>query len=150
MDIKNSDKNKNNEYNFDTFAVEGLSEVTILSELFFSKKNVNLIHIKIINKFKKEFNVNLGKQSENELLIVMRSIYLDNSKNTFNSKNEVKNQLDKLNNRVIEICFNNIKTNYLGHQLYLQRINTDNFTPLNRSEFVSNKGDKTLELKPFF
>tara|TARA_B110000114_G_C14969078_1_gene347611 strand:- start:444 stop:869 length:426 start_codon:yes stop_codon:yes gene_type:complete len=135
--------------NFNKTAIEGITEKNIISDLFLSNKNIDLIHLKIINIIKKKFNYNISKQSKNELLIIMRSIYLNNCTNNFSNKNEIKKELTKLNELVINYSVNNIIKNIKSHELYLDKINND-LEPIDLPKQTSIKGDKTLELKPFF
>ena len=39
--------------NFNKTAIEGITEKNIISDLFLSNKNIDLIHLKIINTIKK-------------------------------------------------------------------------------------------------
>ena len=135
--------------NFNKTAIEGITEKNIISDLFLSNKNIDLIHLKIINTIKKKFNYNISKQSKSELLIIMRSIYLNNSTNNYSNKNEIKKELVKLNELVINYSVNKIIKNIKSHELYLEKINND-LKPIDLPKPTSIKGDKTLELKPFF
>ena len=138
-----------NDKNFNKTAIEGITEKNIISDLFLSNKNIDLIHLKIINTVKTKFNYNISKQSRNELLIIMRSIYLNNSTNNYSNKNEIKKELAKLNELVINYSVNNIIKNIKSHELYLEKINND-LNPIELPKPTSIKGDKTLELKSFF
>ncbi len=138
-----------NDKNFQKTAVEGIIEGNIVSNLFLSEKNINLIEIKIINTVYKKYNYKISKQSKNELMIIMRSIFLYNCTNNFSNKEEVKNELNKLNNLVINYSVINIIKNIKSHELYLDKIN-NNLQPNEIPISTTNKGDKTLELKPFF
>ena len=138
-----------NDKNFQKTAIEGVTERNIISDLFLSEKNINLIHLKIINSIQEKYNYKISKQSKNELLIIMRSIYLNNCTNNFSNKNEIKKELNKLNNLVINYSINNIIKNIKSYELYLDKIN-NNLQPNEIPISTTNKGDKTLELKPFF
>ena len=138
-----------NDNNFQKTAIEGITEKNIISDLFLSNKNIDLIHLKILNTIKKKYNYNISKQSKNELLIIMRSIYLNNCTNNFSNKNDIKKELKKLNELVINYSVNNIIKNIKSYELYLDKINND-LEPIDLPKPTSIKGDKTLELKPFF
>lgn len=135
--------------NIDKIAIEGISEKTIMSDLFLSEKNINLIQLKIINIVNDKYKYKISRQSEKELIIIMRSIYLNNATNNYKNKNEIKNELIKLNNLVIGYCIKNIVNNIKSHELYLKKINND-LIPINLPSNTNNKGDKQLELKSFF
>ena len=89
----------------------GIMESNIISDLFLSEKNINLIELKIINIIQEKFNYKISKQSRNELLIVMRSIFLNNCTNNYSNKEDVKKELKKLNDLVINYCVDNIIKN---------------------------------------
>ena len=141
MDINNK--------NFQKTAIEGISERTMISDLFLSEKNIKLIHLKIINSIREKYNYNISKQSKNELLIIMRSVYLNNCTNNFSNKNEIKKELKRLNELAINYCVNNIIKNIKSYELYLDKINND-LNPIDLPKPTTVKGDKILELKPFF
>jgi hypothetical protein len=141
MDINNK--------NFQKTAIEGISERTIISDLFLSEKNIKLIHLKIINSIREKYNYNISKQSKNELLIIMRSVYLNNCTNNFSNKNEIKKELKRLNELAINYCVNNIIKNIKSYELYLDKIN-NNLNPIDLPKPTTIKGDNILELKPFF
>ena len=141
MDINNK--------NFQKTAIEGISERTIISDLFLSEKNIKLIHLKIINSIREKYNNNISKQSKNELLIIMRSVYLNNCTNNFSNKNEIKKELKRLNELAINYCVNNIIKNIKSYELYLDKIN-NNLNPIDLPKPTTVKGDNILELKPFF
>tara|TARA_B000000475_G_scaffold268378_1_gene260737 strand:- start:710 stop:1135 length:426 start_codon:yes stop_codon:yes gene_type:complete len=138
-----------NDTNFQKTAIEGVTELNIISNLFLSEKNIKLIHLKIINSIREKYNYTISKQSKNELLIIMRSIYLNNCTNNVSDKNEIKKELIKLNDLVINYSVNNIIKNIKSHELYLDKIN-NNLNPIDLPRPTTVKGDKILELKPFF
>ena len=138
-----------NDKNFQKTAIEGIMESNIISDLFLSEKNINLIELKIINIIQEKFNYKISKQSRNELLIVMRSIFLNNCTNNYSNKEDVKKELKKLNDLVINYCVDNIIKNIRGHELYLKKIN-NNLNPLENGINTNSKGEKQLELQPFF
>ena len=142
--------------NNEGFAIEGITESTTLSKLFFSKKNIELIHQKIITTIKNKYNYTISKQSDNELLIIMRTIYLNNAKNTFTNVAELKKELKTLNSYVIDCCVNTIKNNIKTHINYVNTLDKDTHLPTNWQnksslpEQTSIKGHNSLELKHFF
>ena len=79
---------------YDPKNLETISRVysgTHISELFFSRNNIDNIQEGIINNV---YNISngeykIGKQNEQELSIVMRSIYLEKSKNLVNESYNV-------------------------------------------------------------
>ena len=61
-----------------TRSVQGKSA---LNELFFSSENVELIHRNIISRVSNITGYRIGRQNDTELQIIMRSIFLQYSKN---------------------------------------------------------------------
>ena len=138
-----------NTKNTDVIAIEGISERTTMSDIFLSEKNINLIQLKIINIINNKYKYKISKQSKNELIIIMRSVYLNNATNNYSNKQDIRNELNKLNNLVISYCVKNIVNNIKSHELYLKKINND-LTPINLPTCTNIKGDKQLEFKSFF
>ena len=139
IDVKNTDK----------IAITGISEKTIMSDLFLSEQNINLIQLQTINIINKNYNYKISKQSKNELIIIMRSIYLNNATNNYFTENDLKNELKKLNSIVINYCVDNIIKNINSHLLYLKKIN-NNRDVIDLPTNTNSKGDKQLQLKSFF
>ena len=138
-----------NTKNTDVIAIEGISERTTMSDIFLSEKNINLIQLKIINIINNKYKYKISKQSKNELIIIMRSVYLNNATNNYSNKQDIRNELNKLNNLVITYCVKNIVNNIKSHELYLKKINNE-LTPINLPICTNIKGDKQLEFKSFF
>lgn len=118
-----------------------------LSELYFSKENVDIIQEGIINSV---YNNSDGKyiisrQSDNELIIVMRSIYFQYGKNLNFNVNE---QIKELNTKVIRWCVNEIINNIKQYLEYKKSVSTLP-VPLEHAQLSSQKGTKTLEIKSF-
>jgi len=87
----------------------------------------------------------IGRQSEQELIIVMRSMYFQHSKNlNFNIKEQVK----ELNTLVIRWCVDEIIKNIRQYIGYKKSISTLPL-PMEHSLLPSQKGTKTLEIKTF-
>ena len=118
-----------------------------LSEMYFSKENIEIIQEGIINSVYNKSNgeYSISKQSEQELSIVMRSIYLQYSKNLNFNINE---QILELNTRVIRWCVDEIITNIKQYVNYRKNVSTLPM-PLEHAQLPSQKGTKTLEIKSF-
>lgn len=135
---------------YDTKNLETISRNftgTCLSEMFFSRENVDIIHQGLINYVYNKSNgsYRIGKQSEQELSIVMRSIYLTYGKNlNFNMKEQVR----ELNRLVIEWCAERIITNIQQYLDYKTNVSTLKM-PMETPALTSQKGLKTLELNYF-
>lgn len=114
-----------------------------LYKVFFSKENINLIQNTIkykiwINSDKK---YQIKNQSYDNLLIIMRSIYLQYAKH---KENCIKEQINELNNLIYDYSIPNILSNielYLGFKRDVS--NAPVF--LNRPINVSNQGLKSVK-----
>ena len=104
-------------------SLEGIIQSTVLSEVFFSRKNINNIQKNIIKKVLEGSNnkYNIGNQSEKELQIIMRSIYLQNA---LNNDTDIQLQIKNLNNLVYDYCVPNILVNATQYVGYLKDIDT--------------------------
>ena len=151
LKIDNSIRGHYKLYENDSFSgntVKKMISENTLSKLYFSKENVKILHNTIrhtvwIHSNKKHI---ISKQSETELEIIMRSIFLQYSKN---QNCNIKKQIDELNNYVIEYAVNNILVEidlYLG---YINKINSLP-VPMEHSKNLSIKGNNTLEPNHFF
>lgn len=120
---------------------------TDVSVKFFSKENINKIQTQIIlqvyAKSNKQYNI--STQSEQELLIIMRSYYLQYSKNL---PNEINAQVEKLNNMVIDWSVDEIIKNIRQYLSYKKDCSTLPM-PMERAQLPTQKGTKTLEIKSF-
>jgi hypothetical protein len=120
---------------------------TDVSAVYFSDTNVNLLQTGIRNKILNLSNgkYNIGKQSDIDLKIIMRSIYFQYGKNT---KNDVKGQVLDLNTRVIDWCVPEILSNIKQSDKYIMDISTLP-VPLDRPDLTTQKGLRTLEIMKF-
>ncbi len=120
---------------------------TCLAETYFSRENINILQEGIINAVYNKSNgkYSIGKQSEEELMIVMRSIYFQYGKNlNFN----INDQIKELNTKVINWCVDEIISNINQYYSYIKNVSTLP-VPMERAQLSSQKGTKTLELKTF-
>ena len=119
-----------------------------LSVLYFSKENAERIHILIrhnvwLQSGKKHI---ISKQSTLQLEIIMRSIFLQFSKNL---RNNLKEQIDQLNSYVIDYSVNRILSGiaqYLGYKKDISSLPTIMDYP----DYLSTAGEKSLENKAWF
>jgi len=124
-------------------ALKGIQTPSPLSLLFFSKENIDIIQ-KIIRydvwKFSNEKYV-IDRQSDTELEIVMRSMYLQHSRNLQCKLNE---QIRKLNKLVTDWTAPKI---FIQVQQYFGYIHdVENLPmPIDRPTNISNKGSKVLK-----
>ena len=122
--------------------VYGNIHASKISNLFFSQENIDYIQDKIVKEvYKKTNNKHLiTKQNEDELIIVMKSIFLQNSRNY---DSELQYQLNTLNKLVLDYCVPNVYTNLLQYLKYLEDITKEQYV-MDRPQSVDIKGNKTL------
>jgi|688.fasta_scaffold17831_7 hypothetical protein len=120
---------------------------TCLAENYFSKENIDIVQEGIINSVynKSQGKYTISRQSDSELLIVMRSIYFQYGKNlTF----DIKQQIRDLNIKVINWCVDEIITNINQYINYTKAVSTLPMV-MEHAQLPSMKGTKTLEIKTF-
>lgn len=141
-------QNGNNQMSeFSREAIIGIHTTTPLNDLFFSEKNVKAlqqgIHNVVANKSQGEFLI--GSQSEVELQVVMRAIYL---KEAQHHDYGIIEQVRELNQKVIDYCVPRILEEVRMFKYYKKDV-SQLPVPLARGEFSSSKGLRVLESKEF-
>ena len=128
-------------------ALAGNQNETELSKKFFSAENINELQLGIISGVKElsKNQYDVGYQSEDNLKIIMRSIFLQHSANL---PNQIKEQIKELNMFVLDYCVPKVYGEAQGYYKYLEDISTL-ATPIERP-VQANRTNKTLELKPWF
>jgi hypothetical protein len=139
---ENCNKQRNN------CSYEGIHEKNIINQLFFSSKNIvsvqNMIRLSV-HKFSKFI---IGKQSNEELLIVMRSIYLQYSQNPVISdpikqKKIIHKEIFRLNQIVVNEVVPNVVSETQQYIHYLKDI-SQVAQPHQRGKNDSVKGTKNM------
>ena len=130
---------------FSREAIIGVHQQTPLNELFFSRQNLEALQIGIRNMVAKRSNGEfvIGKQSEVELQVIMRAIYLNHAKHL---EVDVLEQVRELNSRVIDFCVPRIIEEIRMFKYYKKDISKLPI-PLDRGQFSSSKGLRILETK---
>lgn len=115
---------------------------TNMFKLFFSKKNIDLIQMKIIAEtFRQSKGAYLiEKQDEQDLRVVMRSIYFQHAKHL---PINLDSQIKELNNKVVTSIVPDIISQIEGYFGYIERVFGDRYI-IDRPKNVSNAGMKTL------
>lgn len=141
-DMKMFDNENKMNNNFQVEALYGIQETSTLNQLFFSKKNMdiiqNMIRYTVYEKSEKKFVID--RQSDVELEIVMRSIYLQHSPNL---PNKIKEQIQYLNKLVSDWCSEQIipeVSQYFGYMKEIEYMPVPIDLPLN----LSSKGSRSL------
>lgn len=140
------EKNKQTNVRFSTDATKGIMEKSLLSVVFFSSANIKKVQNKIrytIWKMSKEQFV-ISEQSEAELKVIMRSIFLQYSKNR---KTDIKEQVAKLNDIVTDNIAEKLFSNTRQYIQYLKDVSQSyGGSPyIERPKNVNSKGSRVLE-----
>lgn len=119
LDFEFSRSDKKKYSNFTQPAITGIQEKSALSDLFFDQVNINALQQGIrYSVYKKTCGKNIIKnQDQDQLLIVMRSIYLQYS---INLNIEIIEQIKILNSRVLDYCVKEIVSEINMYNKYLQ------------------------------
>jgi len=138
---------KKNPNHFESNAVRHIHTNSPVSSLFFSQHNIDIlqngIRYSVYNSTSAKYVI--GKQSETELQVIMRSMYLQYSKNMFE---DVIGQVRELNSKVLDYVVPRVLVelnqfvNYRNDITYLP-------VPLERSKNMSSAGTKFLHMKEF-
>jgi hypothetical protein len=141
-DMKMIDSENERMNNFQVEALYGIQETSTLNQLFFSKKNMeiiqNMIRYNVYEKSEKKYIID--KQSDIELEIIMRSIYLQHSPNL---PNKTKEQIAYLNKLVSDWSVEQILpevNQYFGYMKEIEYMPMPIDLPLN----LSSKGSRSL------
>ena len=116
-----------------------------LSKVYFSQENIDalqqgiryMVYVKTCSKSV------IGNQSETDLKVVMRAIFLQNSKNM---DNDVLQQVKDLNSMVIAFCVERIVNEIGIYSTYLNDI-SHNLNIMDRAQSTNTAGTKVLEMR---
>lgn len=113
-----------------------------VNDLFFSDVNVEALHhgIQVLVYKRSNKKIRVGRQSDNELSVVMRSIYLQYS---VNLQARVVDQVKKLNEKVLDYCVQNVLSNAHQYVTYLDD-SSRLPDPLARAQNMSRAGSKLI------
>lgn len=128
-------------------SLTGNFERSRLSDNFFSQKNIQIIQNGIRKGVydKSGSQLLVDNQPEDQVASVMRSMYLQHSKNL---ETNIPQQIQELNNYVLTYCVNNVYNEAVAYIKYKRDASTMHM-PM-AAPIYSNKTNKTLEQKPWF
>ena len=119
--------------------LSGVLEETYLSKYFFSDDNIMNIQKLIRYEFFKEKNTTIDYQSNTILLTIMRGIFLKYSNSAARSLDEIKEQIQKLNDMVVQYSLSKIYSNFDMHKHYLDKISgMPSLMPLPKNNYKNN------------
>lgn len=119
-------------------------EESAVSRLFFGPTNIEALHQEIrylVWTRSSERHV-IGRQSDVDLRIIMRSIYLQYARN---ADTDVVQQVRQLNSLVLDYCVDRILAEVEAYTKYRQDV-AQLPDPFSRGELATSKGTRSLEL----
>ena len=133
---------------FKNEAVKSILQKNPLSDVFFSKQNIDYLQNKISQQVYEltDKTHRIGRQSDVELEIVMRSIYLQFS---LNQASNLREQIRQLDEKVVDAVCPGIITAIKQYIQYKVDI-TNMPKPIELPKSETIKGDKILQLPPWF
>ena len=125
-------------------SIRGLYERSYLSDLFFSDANIDNVDKKLRYAVFLMSNgqYNLGPQDKAEVVIIMRSIFLNYSRNL---KCNIKEQIARLNNIVVQKTAPDLLSRTTQYLKYLEDANESHKIIIAQPINVGNAGVKLLE-----
>ena len=132
-------ENEKTPYQFDN-SLKSIQSDNVLNKTFFSQKNIDMIQNAIINEVVQKTGYKIGRQSELQLQIIMRSLFLQFARN---DPCNIKKQIIELDRKVIDYSVDRI---IVEISQYLEYKNTLNKlpVPMSHPQNLSNAGEKTL------
>lgn len=132
---------------FASEAILGQIQRNNLSDIFFSTTNIDALQEGIRYRVYVETNGEhvIGRQSDTELKVVMRSIYLQHAKH---DNRPILEQVRVLNKHVLDWVVPEVVGNLKQYIVYKKDASTLPI-PLEHAQLSTMKGTKTLELKSF-
>lgn len=133
---------ENTKQNFQVEALYGIQETSKLSHVFFSRQNLNhiqdMIRFEVYMKSNKKYVID--RQSDVNLEIIMRSIYLQHSPNL---PDKIKEQIEYLDKLVVDWCVEQIIPEVEQYMGYLSEIEYMPL-PIDLPRNLSSKGSRGL------
>jgi len=114
-----------------------------VSDFFFSQRNLDHLQSLLIKLVREKSNdlYHIDRQNDTELLIVMRSIFLQYSKNLPLNIQSLETQVCELNRQVILYIFPKVMSNIQQYLSYI-RDHGSNVRPIDRGEHTSSAGTR--------
>lgn len=115
-----------------------------VNQLYFSSENIDLLQKMIQQQIYIDSNKRhkISRQSDDELLIIMRSVYMEHSRNL---PGYVKEQIIELNQHVVSECVRIILPRIEQHVSYMNTLDK-RLDIMDYGETTTTKGTKTTQL----
>lgn len=120
-------------------------ESTPLSSSFFGPQNIQTLQTQLRDAILQRTGCVIDRQSDEQLLIIMRAVYVLNSPNLVGYVNE---QVKALNSYVLHEAVPIVATSIAQYLGYLKDA-SQLATPMARPQTASIKGSNTLQYNPF-
>ena len=129
------------DYDFSRHAVSAMFEYNTLQEIYFSNQNIALLQDLIIKNVYEQSNKKhmIGPQDDITLKIIMRSYYLQYSKNL---NSHIKEQVKTLNDFVLDYSVREVLSNVAMYMSYKKSVSSLP-VPLSPPIYVDSSGTKT-------
>jgi hypothetical protein len=130
---------------FQKEAIRGIHQDNELAQLFFSVENLNALQqgIRYLVYKRTCGKHTIGKQSDTELQIIMRSVYLEHGRY---KQYKVLEEVKRLNTIVLNYCVPKI-VEELNIYMHYRKDIAQLPVPMDRGQFVSSKGTRVLETR---
>tara|TARA_B100001093_G_scaffold438418_2_gene437776 strand:- start:478 stop:978 length:501 start_codon:yes stop_codon:yes gene_type:complete len=128
-------------------SLTGNFERSRLSDTYFSQENIQIIQNGIRKGVYDKSNgtIVIDKQEPEKIVSVMRSMYLQYSRNL---ETNIPKQIEELNKYVLNYCVPNVYSEAIAYLKYRED-SSKMYTPM-QNPVYSNKTNKTLIQKPWF
>lgn len=111
---------------------------------FFSDENIAVLQTRLRQAVKTNLGVTISRQSDQEMVQVMRAMY---SMHSNPRPHDVRQEVNRLNGIVLAYVVPHVTTNVRAHYGYLRDISSP-YRLLDRPAYASLKGEQTVQLFP--
>lgn len=119
----------------------GIIERSQLSDTFFSEKNINLLKVALAKTIERSsgFQISPEAQSTNELVLVMRSVFLRDARHL---PEDIPGQIQTLNSAILKEIVPRV-LDKIQQTLSYRRDKSQQPLPMDRPLYMSNSGTKS-------
>lgn len=127
-------------------ALYGRIQRTPVSDMFFSAQNIDILQNAIRYKVHQTTGVTVGRQSDQELKVIMTSMFFRYARHV---ANDITGQVREINSKVLDYAVDQVVNNLKQYLTYRRDASTMPM-PLDHAKLMTTKGLKQLEIKSFF
>ena len=125
-------------------SIKGNLEQSAVNTILFSEMNMKVLQDAIEYGVYQRTGILVGKQSPNELMIIVRSIMYQYA-NFQTSPESVLEEVKRLNVKILLYCIDNVSSNALQRQQYLRDLEKLP-TPIDRPSYVDKPNNYTYDI----